>query len=72
MVPEPAGAVFQWLFFKTGFRQIFFSFSTVLIMGPSTRAYAKQLSTIEPPPSLKYEIDFHSCCDEMIPGACTH
>lgn len=66
MALEPAGAIFQWLSFKNGFRQIFFSFSTVLMMGPSTRAYAKQL-----PPSLKYEIDFHSCCDETIPGACT-
>lgn len=41
------------------------------MVGPSTRACAKQLSTIELPPSLKYEIDFHSCCDETIPGACT-
>lgn len=70
MALEPAGAIFQWLSFKNGFRQIFFSFSTVLMMGPSTRAYAKQLSTIELPSSLKYEIDFHSC-DETIPGACT-
>lgn len=59
MALDPAGASFQWLSFKTGFRHTFFSFCTVLMVEPSTTVYAKQ------------EIYFHFCCDKMKPGACT-